>query len=843
MTSTPVWTEDALRKKRDALAFHAAHGNDAHDFHLQLGALSPAELRVASFVGAEALNELYHFEIVFTASLLEAARVQEMLGHDARLHLPIPNGARLVLGIAAAIELIEPRDDSFVYRVTVVPRLWTLGLAKRSRVYQNMTTAQIVDEVLQRHGIPHVLSISGTYEPREYCLQYDETDLELVQRLLADEGFVFTFEHWNEAEAKHAGFGRATECMIISDEVWVYTPIARVPPSLHYRPEDGGSDDGNWGEEPIVRLTSRSAIASNMVTLRDFDFERAGPVMGTQNPTPLGTTPGPLVFNGAFTTAHKKPPVATPMDLEVYEHDHEERSARQDKRRPATRLEQLRRESQVYHGRSYCRRLYPGKRFHVLDYALAQMPEIVVTRIVHSSHGAKGGKLRYDNEFEAVRADVMFRPPAPKRRHIQAVESATVVGPPGRDVETDLHGRVRIQFHWDREQKSDAHSSCWIRVSQAWSGPTYGFQFVPRIGSEVLVAFLGGDPDHPVIVGSLPNIANPLPHLLPQDATRSAIRSFSMPATGGFNEILFNDQAGGELFALRAERDHDIVVLNDHRLDVGHDATTTIAGRRHARIGADDDQTITGSARRSVLGVAVDTIGGAKTEAVAGGASLSVGGNYVTTTGGVAEHTIGGSSRTVIGAAGAAEALTSVNGEYRVAASHLLELHSEETIRFVVGPTTIELTPKGITVRTEKIDIGVKDAFEMKAKTITQGAKETFATQGKKVTTASDGGSLVLDSDAWLDGANVYLNCKGIKPQAIKDDKDPKKGKVTFKVDPPPGMEGPFTMVIATPTGKIVEMQTDGDHKVELDGLEGEKFTLVAVKKGEMVLQQHGDGK
>src|SRR5262249_18833791 len=150
-----------------------AHGHDFHDFHLRLGSLGESELRVASFIGAEALNELYQFDVVFAAGPLEAARVHEMLGHDAALRLPFPGGSRLLLGIAAAIEIIESREETYVFKVTIVPRLWTLGHGKRSRVYQNMTTADVVTEVLKRYGVPHVMSISGQYPQREYCLQYD----------------------------------------------------------------------------------------------------------------------------------------------------------------------------------------------------------------------------------------------------------------------------------------------------------------------------------------------------------------------------------------------------------------------------------------------------------------------------------------------------------------------------------------------------------------------------------------------------------------------------------------------------------------------------------------------
>jgi type VI secretion system secreted protein VgrG len=836
MLQQKYWYQDLLRQKREAFANPNAIG---HDFFLRLGALQEQEIRVAAFHGAEALNELYQFDVVFSVSAVDALRVREMLGHDACLRIPYPGmGARLVLGVASVIELLEPREDHVGFRVAIVPRLWTLGRTKRSRVYQNLTTAQIVTDVLARYGVPHLMTLTQQYAPREYCLQYDETDLDFVMRLLADEGFVFAFEHWDAPDAQAAGFSRATECLLIADDVRLYTSIAKAPPALQYIPD---ANDSPWADEPVVRLIHRGEIATNVVTLRDFDFERAGPGPGVANPSPTASTVAPLVWNGAFTMVDKRPQTATPVDLEVYDHRAEERPPGQDPRRPHARLDQLRRHVDVYSGVSWSRRLAPGKRFRVLDYGLAAPPEIVITRVVHASHDSSGRDVaRFTNEFEAVPADVLWRPEARPRRFVQAVETATVVGPPGQDLNTDLHGRVKIQFHWDREGKNDEHSSCWIRVTQPWSGPTYGFQFVPRTGSEVLVAFVGGDPDHPVVIGSLPNTANRLPHLLPQDASRSAIRSFSTPSTGGYNEILFNDRAGGEVLSLRAEKDHAVEVLNDHRVDVGHDATTIIAERRSARVGGDDDVTVAGNARRAVAGVAVDTVGGLRADQVGGAATLSIGGAWTVAVGGVVEYSVGGSLRTVVGVSEEADALTSVNGEYRVAGSKLIELHSAETIRFIVGNSVLELTPKGISLKADNLDLAVAEAFTTKSKTIAAAAKETHELQGKKLTAASDGASLVLDPDAWLDGANVYLNCKGIKPKPIEDGPPPKKGKVTFKVDPPPGMKGPFTMVISTPTGKIVELETDGDDKVQLDGLEGEEFTLVAIKKGAVVLGQHG---
>lgn len=809
------------------------------DFELKLGTFTDEELKVAGFFGGEALNELYSFDVIFGLGPIEAAGLMGMLGKEVHLRVPFPSGMRHVLGIAAALEIIESRPDSLIARVEIVPRLWRLGQTHNSRVYQNMTTEKIVDEVLTRHQVPHRFKLKHQYPEREYCLQYDESDLAFVQRLLAEEGFVFAFEHWDLVEAKKNGEERATEHMVISDDTVLYSTIQKTPPVLVYQPD---ANNSMWADEPIVRLVQRNAMGTNMVTLRDYDFERAAPTPGSQHASPQLSTAAPYIQNGSFDIVTRIEAPASPLNLEVFDHRAEEAGERKDNRRSVARLGALAQTTDVFHGKSWTRRLSPGKKFRLHDYTLMEeATELTITRIVHMSHpGGGGAKTEYVNEFEAVRATTLWRPPAPRRRFVQTVESATVVGTAGQDVETDLYGRIKIQFHWDRFGKNDERSSCWVRVSQAWSGATYGFQFVPRIGSEVLVSFLSGDPDHPVVVGSLPNGVNPLPHLLPQNASRSAIRSFSMPVTGGFNEILFDDKAGSELLALRAERDHEVVVLKNQRLDVGENATTSIAGRRSAQVGADDDLDILGSSHRRVGGTATDAVGGALTEVRGGTVSTVIGGSHSVSISGTVETSIGGTSRTVIGSHGPADALTSVNGEYRVAASDFLDLQSGKRIRLKVGTTVVELLPDRLVIQADNIDVVVKELMKAKTKKSELWAKETIDSQGKKIKAVSKGASLVLETDAELDGKNVLLNCKGQKPKPIKDDEPPKKGKVTFQVEPPPGFKGPFTLVIQTPTGQIVEKKTDADNKVQLDGDENEEWTLVEIKKGKVVLQQLG---
>jgi len=193
-----------------------------------------------------------------------------------------------------------------------------------------------------------------------------------------------------------------------------------------------------------------------------------------------------------------------------------------------------------------------------------------------------------------------------------------------------------------------------------------------------------------------------------------------------------------------------------------------------------------------------------------------------------------------VGPTAPADAVMSVNGENRMAASKLMEIQSEEHIRLRVGNTIVDLLPEGIKVHARRIDVEVLGAIDVKTRSAELLAHDAVALQGKSLSAVSEAASLVLDTEGWLDGTNVYINCKGQPPVPIEGEAPPPTGKVTFRVDPPPGFEGPFTMVVQTPTGATVEMLTDAENKVVLDGNEGEEFTLVQIRKGDTILKQLG---
>ena len=294
--------------------------------------------------------------------------------------------------------------------------------------------------------------------------------------------------------------------------------------------------------------------------------------------------------------------------LEVYEYDFAAEDDAAVTGAAARRLEQLRVRKLVSFGRSRCRRLVPGRRFsldgHPDD---ALNGEHVVVKLTHegrqpeATFGLAGGAPVevYKNSFECLPAEVPARPPRRARRMQQVLETATVVGPAGEEIHTDEHGRIKVAFHWDRRGPQGDHSSCWIRCMQTWAGASWGFQFVPRVGMEVLVTFMGGDVDQPMVIGCAYNGTHPPPFPLPASKTKSGIRTRSTPGgqggSEGSNELSFEDAAGKEQIYVHAERDLEEVVENDHRRLVRGDEEILVQGTRESIVGEDHYRTVRGN--------------------------------------------------------------------------------------------------------------------------------------------------------------------------------------------------------------------------------------------------------
>ena len=357
-------------------------------------------------------------------------------------------------------------------------------------------------------------------------------------------------------------------------------------------------------------------------------------------------------------------------------------------------------------GASRCARLAVGRSFQLADQEFSSAPrELLFVAIDHEgkSRELAGSGPTYENRFRAIPAGVVPRPRTARRAPTQVAETAVVVGPKGHEVHTDKHGRVKIQFHWDLDGHRDEHSSCWIRVAQAWAGEAFGALFMPRVGMEVLVTFLGGDVDRPVVTGALYHAAHLPPFGLPAGALTSGIVTRTVPGGGGQHELFFDDTRGNELLRVSSERDLELAAKNDARLHVTMNRTDTIGqndflkvdGACSVHVGGADAREVHGAADDSFYGDRVTLVMGKTTGHAEGPVNLTLGSGGVIVSHGALSTQVRGDHSLVVGT-GSSLAQTSVDGRYVLGASETVTIRAEQSITLQVGSTTLAITPEGI---------------------------------------------------------------------------------------------------------------------------------------------------
>ncbi|QRK04076.1 type VI secretion system tip protein VgrG [Archangium violaceum] len=587
----------------------------------------PGQLVVSRFMGTEALSRPYEFRVDFHPLAPEPLEAQEMLGSEALLKVELPDGgARYVHGLVRAVDSLGQEAGLWRYRVWVVPRVWWLSQVKRSRIFQGRTVPQIVKAVLEEGGVQVKLSLSGSYEAREYCTQYRETDFAFVSRLMEWEGLFYFFEH---TEGGHV--------MVVGDKPNVHEALpggAKLP----LRDNDRRAATGEF----VSSLQRVHRMRPGKVHLKDFDFEK--PALDVSGRTQDSS-------NGQDA-------------LEVYDYPGEYVAPAVGKGAAKVRLEEAVQAARTLEGEGVCPRLTAGYRFEVEDEG-TYAGEYVAVEVVHwgrqpetPGHSEAPGSL-YRNHFKCMPSSVPFRP----RRttavpHLMGLQTATVVGPSGEEIHTDEHGRIKVQFHWDREGQRDDKASCWVRVSQTWGGPAWGAVYLPRIGQEVVVRFLEGNPDRPLIAGTVYNGGNPTPYALPDDKTKSTLKSASSLGSDGFNEFRIEDAAGEEEIFTHAQKDEDLVTENDKSqhvvgyedLLVKKERQRTIEGNQTLNVQLDDTGLIEGNQSLLVKGNRTTSVSGSHSEDVEGNQSITVAQELQVDVLQTSSESVGAAKATTIGA-------------------------------------------------------------------------------------------------------------------------------------------------------------------------------------------------
>ncbi|MFZ6182257.1 type VI secretion system Vgr family protein [Nannocystis pusilla] len=541
---------------------------------------------VVRFSGSEGISSLYEFHLDVVARHIE---VGELVGRTAVLKVVGVGEPRLVHGMVLRAEYTGEMRPRAMYRITLVPQHYTLLFRTNSRIFQQMSTPDIIRKVLDGAGIPRrrqQFELTGTYAARDYCVQYRETDFQFISRLMEEEGIVYYFDH---AATRHV--------MVISDRA-AGAPLIAGEPTLPFRIDDNVRDKEHVG---VFRMSEE--IRPDHVTLRDFNLNRPDQLMEGDH-------------------AAAKP------SFELYDYPGEFQEVALGKRLAKAELEAAQALKRVGRGTSDSPRLTPGFGFKLADHPRVELDgEYRVLRVHHFGeqpgtidHTAEQA-LVYRSEFTCIPSAVPYRAPrATPRPQVRGVQTATVVGPAGEEVHVDEQGRVKVQFHWDREGRSDDKSSCWVRVSQAWAGNGYGAMFIPRVGHEVIVDFIEGDPDRPIITGRVYHGLNATPYTLPDEKTKSTIKTETYTG-GGFNELRFEDAKGAEQVFVHAQRDMDLTVRNDRRETVGHDEHHKVMNDRKAQVVKDEHRTVGGNAMTKIGGEAhTDVVGAAHTK-VSGPAS------------------------------------------------------------------------------------------------------------------------------------------------------------------------------------------------------------------------------
>lgn len=576
----------------------------------------PGEWQVQEVELRESLSQPFEL-IVDVAGEAAELPVEALLGASAVLTMSRVSVARQVAGVVARVERRGFHTDRLHVRLRIVPAFTLLGQRVCSRIYQGLTVSQIVAEVLGRgfgeYGREFRFELERELLPRDYCVQYRESDLDFVMRLLQEEGISFFFEHGDAGETLVMVDGNA-RLLAVDTMDGLPVPTMAKEPALHE-------------VESLQAIDVVHALRSTATDIIDFDFL-------TPMARPRHTLAG--VDARGRTREH-------------YDHTRRRFVADLTRVRAADTLEADTNPGERWQGCSNVCGLAPGR---VLERD-EDGRRFVITRVTHLgvadedrlgadvSRGA--AQERYGNDFECVPYETIVRPARViPRPLVSGPETAIVTGPAGEEIHTDEHGRIKVHFHWDREGAYDDGSSCWIRVAQTWAGAGWGGLFIPRVGMEVVVSFLEGNPDRPLVVGCVYNGDNPPPYALPADKTKSTLKSNSSLGGGGFNELRFEDLAGSEQIFLHAQKDLDEVVLHDHTLQIGNNETIAVGVDQTLLVGNNQSETI-GVARATSVGVDDSlTVGAMQTVAVGVDRSVTVGGSDSLTAGAMVSVSAGG---------------------------------------------------------------------------------------------------------------------------------------------------------------------------------------------------------
>jgi len=563
------------------------------------------DFKVLAFDGVEAISALYAIKVELVSEHPDFD-LESLLSQPAFLQFGF-NGE----GLHGRIEDVwvgEAGKRLTRYHLTLVPALHYLQFSHDQRIFQHLTVPQIITQVLKGHGI---LSDGFTFHvstspEREYCTQYGESNFDFLQRLCAEDGIAWHHQHSPDGHR-----------LVFTDDQTFFPKLGETP----YQ-----QDSGMVAEHPVVsQFAMGIRTRTSAATRRHYDFQRPS-----------------LSLESRFTAEF------TP-ELEDYRYPAPIKNEKRGKQLARQALERHRTDYQLVEGRSDQPTLRSGHFFDLTEHPrktandlwlllsvthIGKQPQVLEETVTSDAKPQDGFTQGYRNHFSAIPWDVFYRPPLRPRKTQLVTQTARVTGPVGEEIYCDEYGRVRVEFSWDRAELNSEKSSCWLRVSSSWAGEGFGAVTIPRIGMEVVVTFLEGDPDNPLITGCVANKITSVPYTLPEHKTKTVLRSHSSPHTGGYNELSLEDRAGQEKIYLRAQRDIEHLILNDSDTQIGNDRREQITRDSHSLIGHDRFEQVDHHSASLIKGDELHTTEGERSTVIGGDELISISGNSSTTTAG-----------------------------------------------------------------------------------------------------------------------------------------------------------------------------------------------------------------
>jgi type VI secretion system secreted protein VgrG len=519
----------------------------------------PNSLLVRSYSGEEAISELFHYELELYSenASLDATKI---VGQAVTLQIPLSNGSfQYVNGIVGRFTQAGMDNRFVTYLAELHPWLWMLTMSADCRIFQNMTSLAIVKQIFSDLGFSDFSDkTTGSYTARDYCVQYRETAFAFVSRLLEQEGISYYFTH---DASKH------TMVLIDDTSSWGTCPGLASARCVGHGP-------GYNSDDVVVECAMEQAVTIGQFKSDDYNF----------------TTPATSLLATAS---------GSDTSLSIYDYPGLYDAQSDGETIAGLRLATLEVATATLRGSSLCRSFHAGATFTLANHYRSDLNAGYVIR----SLAMRGTQDDYSNSFQAFPSATKFHPPLTTPRPLIAgTQTATVVGKSGEEIWTDQYGRVVVQFHWDQLGKSNETSSCWVRVAQGWAGNLWGSIFIPRIGQEVVVSFLEGNPDRPLVTGCVYNAQQAVPYALPDNQTRSTLKTSSSTGGSGFNEICFEDKAGSEEFFIQAQKDMNVNILNNESLTVAGTRTLSVTGNETHTNKADYTSTVSGNFKLTISG-------------------------------------------------------------------------------------------------------------------------------------------------------------------------------------------------------------------------------------------------